>query len=299
MKKFQLAGPRKDLDYISYEIINSNYIQLLSTSSKDNSIQDDNPYIDLINKIGTLLQDLEIEPHKENIVVENIRSIDLAQIREEVEPVFQRVEKLTRMEERLQKEKDRLIDLKRHIWLMRNMDLDLEELKNLSYISLIFGSVGREAYERLIKNIVDLPILILEVYRDNSNVWFFSFTKKRHEERILSILDSVYFERIELPPRVKGQPSKILDRADKRLERIENIQKQIKQEYSKLQLNHEEKLNLYYHQLKVLNKIREIGSQYYSEVDYLFLLNGWIPEEAEIEFKKRLQSDFPGVIYSS
>ncbi|MDI3547563.1 MAG: V/A-type H+/Na+-transporting ATPase subunit [Halanaerobiales bacterium] len=307
MKKFEIIGHKKDLDLISGEIIESESIQL--TGYRDypltelpeefGSLERENPYKELLNRLTSLLKMLDLDFKEIEVAPEEITGIDLEKIEKEIRPIEEKLERITNFRKRLEKEEERLYDYKRHIWLMRNMDLDLAELKQLSYISLIFGRVNRNDYQRLIKNITGLPVLILEVYRDEENVWFFSFSKKEYEEKALNILNSVYFERLELPRRVKGQPRKILERAEHRLERIEIAYQKIELEIRDYRSLYEKRLRTFYHQLKLADKVREISNQYYGEVEHLFVLTGWIPEAREEEFRERLETVYPDLIYLS
>lgn len=304
---------KKELDPISYRVINSDFIQLedydsflLSDLPGDEikPLKRENPYSGLLNEIINLMETLNIKYEdnprdKNNLEKVELEKINVDQIRKDIKPVTQKINRILRFKRKLEKEEERLKDLKHHVRLMKNIDLDIAELKHLSYISLVFGRVSKNDYERLIKNITELPILIIEVYRDEDNVWFFSFTKKSNEEKALNILDTVYFEKLDLPPRVKGQPRDILDRVDHRLKRIEIAYEEIKLEFQKYAHLYEKKLKSYYRKLKLMDRIREINNQYYGEVDHLFVMSGWITATREIGFRTELEKEFPNVIYTS
>lgn len=308
MKKFQIVGHKRELDKVSYEIIKSKMIQLVDYDEFSlNDISDfearplkrENRYTKILNKISDLLNGLGINGELEEITEDDLINVDVTEIENEVASISRKIDRISRFKKKLVKEEERLEDLKRHVLLMKNMDLDLAELKNLSYISLIFGRVNRNDFERLIKNIVDLPILTLEVYRDEECVWFFTFTKKENEERAHSILDSVYYTELELPSRVKGEPREILSRAEHRLKRIKIAYDEISLEKKKFKHLYGKKLKKFYKKLKLLNIIDGISNQYYGEVDHLFIVNGWIPEDREREFKEKLENDFSDIIYAS
>lgn len=302
MKKFQIAGLKKDIDQISKYIIDSRKVELTDSILKVktlNPLQKNNPDRDLLNRVRELMDNLNIDFRKIKIEPGISDKVNSKEINRRLQPLIRHIEKLQRIKKRIKQEEDRLENLKRHIWLMRRMDIDLEELRELSYISLIFGSVSKDNYQRLIEVINNEPILIVEVYQDDDRVWFFSFTKKENEEKTLNILKSAYFEHIELPSRVKGQPAKILKRADYRLERIKIIYEQIDLEYKKMAHRYNKHLIKYYQQLLMAEKIGEVCNQYYGQTEHVFLLTGWIPEQEEDLFKSELEREFPIIIYSS
>jgi V/A-type H+-transporting ATPase subunit I len=309
MKKIEMMGHKKELDLISYQMIKSKSIQLEdydefifdeSWAEEIKSFSGDNPYRELLNKVQEIFKGIDLNYNIESVPeVDKINDLELNAIEEKLIPIFKKVKRIIDFREKLYKEEKRLKNLKKHLWLMRNMEIDLAKLKNLSHISLIFGRVDKYNYERLISNITDSAILILEVYREDDEVWFFSFTKKNYEDKALKFLNAVYFERIELPTRVKGQPRDILKRIEHRLKSIDIAYSEIDLELKKYRHLYGNRLKDLYKKIKLLNKIMEMKNAYHGETDHFFLLNGWIPAYQEKEFIKKLEEEFPGVIYIS
>ncbi|QTL98104.1 hypothetical protein GM661_09005 [Iocasia frigidifontis] len=302
VKKFQIAGLKKEIDLISREIIKNDNIELIERESSIKNFKSylrDNPYSDLLNEIKEILDILKINSSNSGVGFADFKNLNLENIKKYINPLRKRINRLERLEKKFDQEEDRLKNLKHHVYLMRNMDIDLGELKELSYISLIFGSINKEGYHRLIENINDLPILVLEVNRDDEKVWFFTFTKKEHHEKALNILKSAYFEQIKLPPRVKGQPRYILKRIEHRLGRITILREQIALEYKKMNHRSSEQLITYLARLKFYNKIKDIANQYYSESEHIFILTGWISAYRENDFAEEIKSKYKDVLYFS
>lgn len=314
MKKFQIVGMKKEIDLISSEIINCSNIELIDKKRENFNFKlhfSENPYKKHVDQLFEIMSTLNIKADKSKTVMLkcytkskdtgllSCEDLNISKISKYIKPIQKRIKRLQELEKRLDKEEHRLKNLKHHIYLMRNMDIELDELRELSYISLIFGSINVDDYERLIENINDMSILILEVTRDEDRVWFFTFSKKDNQEKAMNILKSAYFEEIKLPLRVKGEPREILKRSEHRLERLEIIREQIKLEYKKIAHRASEQLKEYYHKLKYLNKVKEIGNNYYNEAEYLFVTSGWIIAGQENSFANRISKKYPNVIYSS
>jgi V/A-type H+/Na+-transporting ATPase subunit I len=307
MKRFQIVGHKNDIDLVSYQIIKNGSIQLVNYNEflitdipRENikPLQCTKDYTNLLNSLNTLLDLLNIEKDVE-FKYDYEDFIDIKDMEEELRNIHNKVNKLIKLKENIKKEEKRLEDLKKHIWFLRNLDIDLEELKELSYISLTFGRVERDNFERLIKNITDWPIIIFDIYRKKENVWFFAFTKKEYEERTLNFLNSVYFERIKLPSRVKGYPREILQRSEHRLKRIKIGYDEIELELKKYIHLYGDKLKKFYSQLIILDRIKDINNKFFGELDHHFLINGWIPEYKEKDFVENFEEKFQDTIYTS
>ncbi len=309
MKKFQIVGHKKGLDQISGRIIDSESIQLIDYSEfvksgqlpdEIESLQRENPFSDLLKKLEDIFCDLDIDCKLEKIPeIKDVKELNLQDIEDETGEIKAKVERIVDFRERVKEEEERIKNLIHHIKLMKNMDIDLDELKKFDHISLIFGRVENDSYERLIKNVTDWPVVILEVHQEEKNVWFFSFTKKENEEMAFKLLNSVYFEKLELPGRVRGQPAEILQRAYHRLERIEIGYDEIDLYLRKYRHLYGEKLIRYYQKIKFLHRMRELNNRFYGESLHLFVLNGWIPLYKEEEFVKKIENEFEDVIYTS
>lgn len=302
VKKFQIAGLKKEIDLISREIVKNNNIELIERESSIKNFKSylrDNPYTNLLNEIKEIMDILKINSSNSEIEFPDFNNLNLDNIKKYIKPLRKRINRLERLEKKIDQEENRLKNLKHHVYLMRNMDIDLGELKELSHISLIFGSINKEGYQRLIENINDMPILVLEVNRDDEKVWFFTFTKKEYHEKALNILKSAYFEQIKLPPRVKGQPRYILKRIGHRLGRIAILREQIALEYKKMAHRSWEQLVTYLEHLKFYNKIKDIANQYYSESEHIFILTGWINGYCENDFADRIKRKYKDVLYFS
>ncbi|PUU91188.1 MAG: V-type H+-transporting ATPase subunit I, partial [Halanaerobium sp.] len=145
----------------------------------------------------------------------------------------------------------------------------------------------------------EVPVLVLKVNEDQERVWFFTFAKKDYEQKALDILNSVNFNRIELPDRVTEEPKNILSQSRHRLDKIKIIRAQIKLEFKKLKHRYQEQLLKYYKQSLIFNRITDVNNSFYGKSDYFFITTGWISEENEKEFKKLISNKYSQVLYSS
>jgi len=302
MKKFQILGLKNKIDLITEEIVKNSQIELLKKEKINKDFKYDqveNFYKPYFNRLNKIMDSLNLDQEIKNINFEQLNKFSLEELEDFINPIEKKINKLERITKKLDDEEKRLNNLIRHVYVMRNIDIELQSLKNLSYVTLIFGSLSQERYKRLIENVTEIPILVLKVNEDQERVWFFTFAKKNYQQKALDILNSVNFNRIELPDRVKEQPKDILNQSRHRLDKIEIIRDQIKLEFKKLKHRYQQHLFEYYRQALIFNRITDVNNSFYGKSDYFFITTGWISEENETEFEKLISNKYPEVLYSS
>ena len=302
MKKFQILGLKSDLDLITEEIIKNSQMELLKNEKYNTRFKNDqieNSYKPYFNKLNKIMDSLKLDKKIKEFNFDQLNKLSLEELEDFIMPIQKKIKKLERITNKLDAEEERLNNLIKHVYVMRNIDIELQSLKTLSYVTLVFGSLSQERYKRLIENVTEVPVLVLKVNEDQERVWFFTFAKKDYEQKALDILNSVNFNRIELPDRVTEEPKNILSQSRHRLDKIKIIRAQIKLEFKKLKHRYQEQLLEYYKQSLIFNRITDVNNSFYGKSDYFFITTGWISEENEKEFKKLISNKYSQVLYSS
>lgn len=302
MKKFQILGLKSDLDLITEEIIKNSQMELLKNEKYNTRFKNDqieNSYKPYFNRLNKIMDSLKLDKKIKEFNFDQLNKLSLEELEDFIMPIQKKIKKLERITNKLDAEEERLNNLIKHVYVMRNIDIELQSLKTLSYVTLIFGSLSQERYKRLIENVTEVPVLVLKVNEDQERVWFFTFAKKDYEQKALDILNSVNFNRIELPDRVTEEPKDILSQSKHRLDKIKIIRAQIKLEFKKLKHRYQEQLLKYYKQSLIFNRITDVNNSFYGKSDYFFITTGWISEENEKEFKKLISNKYSQVLYSS
>ncbi|KXS47348.1 MAG: V-type H+-transporting ATPase subunit I, partial [Halanaerobium sp. T82-1] len=249
--------------------------------------------------LNKIMDSLKLDKKIKEFNFDQLNKLSLEELEDFIMPIQKKIKKLERITNKLDAEEERLNNLIKHVYVMRNIDIELQSLKTLSYVTLIFGSLSQERYKRLIENVTEVPVLVLKVNEDQERVWFFTFAKKDYEQKALDILNSVNFNRIELPDRVTEEPKDILSQSKHRLDKIKIIRAQIELEFKKLKHRYQEQLLEYYKQSLIFNRITDVNNSFYGKSDYFFITTGWISEENEKEFKKLISNKYSQVLYSS
>ena len=302
MKKFQILGLKSDVDLITEEIMKNSQMELLKNEKYNTRFKNDqieNSYKPYFNKLNKIMDSLKLDKKIKEFNFDQLNKLSLEELEDFIMPIQKKIKKLERITNKLDAEEERLNNLIKHVYVMRNIDIELQSLKTLSYVTLIFGSLSQERYKRLIENVTEVPVLVLKVNEDQERVWFFTFAKKDYEQKALDILNSVNFNRIELPDRVTEEPKNILSQSRHRLDKIKIIRAQIELEFKKLKHRYQEQLLKYYKQSLIFNRITDVNNSFYGKSDYFFITTGWISEENEKEFKKLISNKYSQVLYSS
>lgn len=302
MKKFQILGLKSDVDLITEEIMKNSQMELLKNEKYNTRFKNDqieNSYKPYFNKLNKIMDSLKLDKKIKEFNFDQLNKLSLEELEDFIMPIQKKIKKLERITNKLDAEEERLNNLIKHVYVMRNIDIELQSLKTLSYVTLIFGSLSQERYKRLIENVTEVPVLVLKVNEDQERVWFFTFAKKDYEQKALDILNSVNFNRIELPDRVTEEPKDILSQSKHRLDKIKIIRAQIELEFKKLKHRYQEQLLEYYKQSLIFNRITDVNNSFYGKSDYFFITTGWISEENEKEFKKLISNKYSQVLYSS
>lgn len=302
MKKFQILGLKSDVDLITEEIMKNSQMELLKNEKYNTRFKNDqieNSYKPYFNKLNKIMDSLKLDKKIKEFNFDQLNKLSLEELEDFIMPIQKKIKKLERITNKLDAEEERLNNLIKHVYVMRNIDIELQSLKTLSYVTLIFGSLSQERYKRLIENVTEVPVLVLKVNEDQERVWFFTFAKKDYEQKALDILNSVNFNRIELPDRVTEEPKDILSQSKHRLDKIKIIRAQIELEFKKLKHRYQEQLLKYYKQSLIFNRITDVNNSFYGKSDYFFITTGWISEENEKEFKKLISNKYSQVLYSS
>ena len=246
------------------------------------SLDYNNPYKDLLNQIIDLetkyklnLKDVKIKKQidsKEEII---------EFVKEAKEKFKVDYEQLTNLENDLKESKDALI----HIKSLIDLDISLDDLFNTKYISVRFGKLPKDSYDKL-KYYLNKPFAYLEFNQENDFVWFMYITPNDYEREIDNVMSSLFFERVYIPKFVHGKPEEACKKLE---ERIKELEVKIKEYQEKInELDHEffDNLSKIKSELIVLNKVYDYKKHVVSLGDK-FLISGFVEKYNVEKFKSR------------
>lgn len=174
---------------------------------------------------------------------------------------------------------------------IRNMDLRLEEIKNMSFMKFRLLMLSNENFIKLKLNFENLPSIVFPVAALDGNKVIVAFTPENLREEAERIFISLNYKELELPREFDGTPEDVIKRLN---EGIRNDKRQI-EEYkeSVIELNerYRDIVSRAYTLLELEKKAEKV-KQETALGHSMFFMFGFIPN-SEIEgFRTELQQYF-------
>ena len=218
-------------------------------------------------------------------------SRNLEEIKQEIDKAENRLNSLINDIDKKEEEIKKLGESIEPINHLKNVPVDLQNLYDLKYMRFRFGKISKDNYEQLISELDHTDAVIVELDRDENEVWIIYFTPDEISEKVDSYFKVMKFERVWLPKEIAGKPSEVLDKVEKY---IENSKKEIESLKQKLILTREENgrelLNNLL-QLEMLEKINKVKKYMAHDDKGSFYIVGWIPTRNLKEILLKLEKD--------
>ena len=289
-----IAGPIKALDYFVIKNILPYDVQLVNALSILDSVKGlypfsiQNPYDNVIKKLGKLCQNLDIK--LEQIDIDD-RQINCAL---DVEPV---VEELSKELEELLKQKEELNNralinkrIKKQIIPIANVDIEINNLFEFEFMKFRFGKMPKVSFEKLSHYVEDLEVIVFKVFEEDDHVFLLYFMPNMVQESIDSLFASLYFERIRISGKVKGYPKEVLKSIDETLEQISQEDKEIDKQIDQFYKDNYHKITDIYNIINQLDQVFDVRRYVVHSKD-AFYLTGWVPNSQLDDFMETIKEN--------
>lgn len=211
---------------------------------------------------------------------------NLAQAREYVQSFSASLSDLQSQRAAAQKKVEELSQSIAKISHFVGMNLNLDEVHACDYIKARFGCLPRESFEKL-NSFTENPYVIFFPCSDDAQYyWGVYFTPIEQAYEVDRIFSSLFFERVRLTE-ATGTPETALEEAQKEREKYLELIHQLDSRVEKFWKKEEDRCSLVYSWLMEKNvyfTIRRYAARYHDN----FVLTGWIPAEAEGQFRAML-----------
>lgn len=206
---------------------------------------------------------------------------DVEELIKKVESIISKVEEKTRPREddlnRLNAEKAQLENAHKVAENLTNFNVDLADLSESEYTSVIVGKISDASYEKFKESIKGLTEE-MEVFDTEAEEKEFKIliviTMKQYGDEITSGLRKLEFERYEFPG-VTGTPSEIINNSHSRIEQIEQEKQTILSELADISAEWEPQLLVLKEQLEIEKQRSEIYSSF-GETENTMMFEGWV-----------------------
>lgn len=190
-------------------------------------------------------------------------------------------------------------DLERSLTLIRHfcgLNLDFEEISRCEYVTVRFGRLSKESYEKLKGLKGDSYIMFFPCSKEENYYWGIYFAPVENLKEIDSFFSGLYFEHVKINFKDYGttpeQSVKLLeDRIRAEKEKLKNVETQMERVWD----GQKDQCSRFYTKLAELETFFSIKRYSYVHSES-FLLMGWVPDEKEVELSNLLD-DVDGVEY--
>lgn len=293
MKFLSMTGDENILDFvIANDLIGSgfqpeNALKVLEKGWKLTYFTYDTTIKEYIKKAKNLINKLDLNYKIKDVKLQR----NPEEIKQEIDKAENRLNSLINDIDKKEEEIKKLGESIEPINHLKNVPVDLQNLYDLKYMRFRFGKISKDNYEQLISELDHTDAVIVELDRDENEVWIIYFTPDEISEKVDSYFKVMKFERVWLPKEIAGKPSEVLDKVEKY---IENSKKEIESLKQKLILTREENgrelLNNLL-QLEMLEKINKVKKYMAHDDKGSFYIVGWIPTRNLKEILLKLEKD--------
>jgi len=218
------------------------------------------------------IEKLEVEEEGVEELIGKVES-DLAEVESKTKPLEEKLNQLDA-------EKAQLENARKVAENLTNFNVDLADLVESEYTSVIVGKISSTSYvefKESIKGVTDE----IEVFDTDTAEKEFKIliviTRKEYGDEVTSALRKLEFERFEFPG-VTGTPSDIISNAESRIESIEQEKKVIMGDLADISAEWEPKLRILKEQLEIEKQRSEIYSSF-GQTKNTVMLEGWVMEK--------------------
>ena len=184
-------------------------------------------------------------------------------------------------------EQNELEKLQEYLFHIKYMDVNLNELINMKYISMKLGKMTKYNMDKLKKNYENISALVFKLYQGSEDVLIMMFVPLSVEIEVDRVLVSLSFQEYKFKASFQGSPSEWIDMINIRRDEIEKEVEDIKREMKNIKKEHSKEVEKYYSRLYMEYKIEELKS-YIVCTNEFFYLAGWVPASSKKELLNSL-----------
>lgn len=305
MKYINIMGPVEMFDrFVLEHIINKN-VQLepaLKTIHTPGLIpfEEDQTYDRLKKRMRILNEKMgaKVEAFDEgSIVREVLEDFNYDETLAFIEKLEKRFEQNRSVMENLRTEIQQREQIIRQIKPVLNLEVDIHELFNFSFMKFRFGSMPRENLEKKREYLDQLDVIYVPVSEEDDVVWLSYFMPAQVAPVIDNVFSALGFERVRISGKVYGKPKLAMQKLTCEIEELKKKMEQEESDLTSFIEEQRERFSKLYSIVLYRAKINEVKSLA-AYIGNTFVLVGWMPEGDFREFEKTVKF-IDGIILSS
>ena len=213
-----------------------------------------------------------------------------------VESAFNKTEEIDSELKTLTEEENELLQGKKILECVRDLDIELEELRGFESIEIIIGKSAVELSEKILGEIKksDNTRVVKELGEKEKTIVFAASAE--NSEGLLASLRKLGFERIVLPE-TKGNPAQIIKEINKKIAGISAKKEETSEKAKKLYLKTHSLLD-YTEELLELEKSRQEAFSGAGKTEKTINLDFFVPAEKKSRFIKAIEEESDGRMHA-
>lgn len=282
MKLLSITGKEENIDgFISEYLLDSGLqteeaVKVFEKGWKLTNFKYDSTPKELLKQCKTILDKYKIR-YEENAESQAI-GYTIEEIKKSLNEISETINNHTTEIE----EKNKVLDeYRKKAELMKHakdIDIDFQSLYGLEYIKFKYGKISKENYGKLENTLKDLNAILLKVGEDeNENYWIICFTVKDLNAKVDSYLNVYKFERFWLPNEDLGNPKRIWEECESKIQELQFKIESIEEELIRIIDRDSEELVNLYAQINLYIKINNVKKFMAFDENGQFYIIGWIP----------------------
>lgn len=182
--------------------------------------------------------------------------------------------------------------------LMLSADVDLAKLINFEFIKFQFGHIPKTGYKTLITYLDNLEVIFVKTAEDLTDIWGFYFVPLSKEKKIDEVLNSLYFEAVNIPETYEGTPREIQQRLLAENERLQQEIDALSDKTSQLLVDSVDEICRIYNLAKKRHQFSEVRRNAVHS-DVFFYIVGWMDEKNAEKLEKEIADSGDIVMFYS
>ena len=300
MLAMTMVGPHEEMEPAARQMILSGEFQPLPFDFLINdrnlrsriTTESNNPYDELLHKMSAIWKASgENVPDPEPIPMDSEFSYHMA--RQLVKSAANKLETWGKRRDTLIEELEQLEATKICVAALAALGMKPRELSDTRFTLARFGRLSADNFTRLEETTLDAPLIAVELSRAGDNVWVLVFTVPGYKEGAGKILDAVYFKEYslaEMAKRLSGEDP--MKQAERGIELRKRSIKGLADAASNILKSNREEFEKLYSKLYTMQRVYDLCKGR-GEIGGIFVISGWIPEDACEEIRDSIEKDAP------
>ncbi len=297
MTEIQLIIPAKDLLAVTKVLADQGVFHQLDSSSlspksgarpAETWLKKAAAYSALERQVVSIMQVLEID---EGLPQKSGDWASLANL-EEIQPKIDLVEKrvngtsleLSNAHKRLEGLQSMLDQLEP----LANIDQDIDELRNPTYLHSILGVIPVTNIDRLQTSLARIPFVFLTLRQDSQRAIVWLAGRKRNSDVLDRAARSAYLNPLSLPENYQGTPAQIITMLQKNIGDEKQCITDQKDVLSRINAERNEELRSILWDVRASRILAE-AIRRFGQLRFTYLIIGWVPSARIEKFKQTLQ----------